>query len=295
MRSRDKRKNIEEANKRLEESYLKSKGLVKEENVISNFIKKVFSKIKPESEEEKPVLQKVVQNAEEIQAKVEAEAKRNVEDKNELVKFNEKLINDTNLQNTFAKFLEIYHKYDSYWHYAQAHEGAYAENIYKDELDSIKNTLFSLVKKLGLNSEILARISEYTLAKESGEFLKSRGDLYNKYNPYGKKEVSESLKYRKFLKENEDKREKISDFLYSDEIMQDTGVTNFTTCDEDDWEKVKNYIDGKGINGVTGKAVFLNRNEDVTEKEFDEYYNEWVNYIEDERNLENMNKMDRVW
>jgi len=99
-------------------------------------------------------------------------------------------------------------------------------------------------------------------------------------------------KHRRILKENEDKKEKINDFFYSDEIKQDTGVTSFTTCDEDDWDKVKNYIGGKGINGVTGKQVFLNKNEDITEEEFDKYYDEWLDYIEDERADESRNQQD---
>jgi hypothetical protein len=94
------------------------------------------------------------------------------------------------------------------------------------------------------------------------------------------------------LQENENSKEKIYDFLYSNEIMQDTGVTSFTTCDENDWEKVKNYINGKGINGTTGKQSFLANNEDVTEEEFDKYYDEWLDYIEDQRADESRNQQD---
>ena len=99
-------------------------------------------------------------------------------------------------------------------------------------------------------------------------------------------------KYRRSLKENEAKKEKIFDFLYSDEIQQNTGVTSFTTCDEDDWDKVKEYINGRGINGVTGKQIFLNKNEDVTEEEFDKYYDEWLDNIEDQRADESRNQQD---
>ena len=72
-------------------------------------------------------------------------------------------------------------------------------------------------------------------------------------------------------------------------------MTSFTTCDEDDWDKVKNYISGKGINGVTGKAYFLNNNEDITEEEFDKYYDEWLDYIEEQRGYEDMNQQDMNW
>lgn len=99
-------------------------------------------------------------------------------------------------------------------------------------------------------------------------------------------------KYRRSLKENENIKDKIYDFLYSDEIQQNTGVTSFTTCDEDDWEKVKNYINGRGINGVTGKQSFLANNEDVTEQDFDKYYDEWLDYIEDQRADESRNQQD---
>ena len=99
-------------------------------------------------------------------------------------------------------------------------------------------------------------------------------------------------KYRRSLKENENIKDKIYDFLNSDEIEQDTGVTSFTTCDEDDWEKVKNYINGRGINGITGKQSFLANNEDVTEQDFDKYYDEWLDYIEDQRADESRNQQD---
>ena len=102
-------------------------------------------------------------------------------------------------------------------------------------------------------------------------------------------------RHRRLLKEDEAKKSKVYDFLYSDEIQQYTGVTSFTTCDGEDWDKVKEYINGKGIDGVTGKQVFLNRNEDVTEEEFDKYYEEWLDYIEDERNMESMNQQDMNW
>jgi len=99
--------------------------------------------------------------------------------------------------------------------------------------------------------------------------------------------------YSHFINESEDTiKERIYDYLYSNNISQDTGVTSFTTCDEDDWEKVKNYINGKGINGVTGKQSFLANNEDVTPQQFDKYYDEWLDYIEDERNMESRNQQD---
>ena len=132
--------------------------------------------------------------------------------------------------------------------------------------------------------------------EKAGFYFRCTKDFFDKVP----NEVSESKRF-KYLKtfesfsinENtDDKKGKVYDFLYSNELQQDTGVTTFTTCDEGDWDKVKNYISGKGINGVTGKAYFLNNNEDITETEFDKYYNEWLDYIEDERNMESINQRD---
>ena len=114
-------------------------------------------------------------------------------------------------------------------------------------------------------------------------------DEINRLDELDNKIVAKMLRK---LNENQDAEEKVTDFLYSDDIKQYTGVTSFTTCDEDDWEKVKNYIAGKGINGVTGKASFLKDNPDVTEQDFDKYYDEWLDRIEDDRGFENMNQQD---
>jgi len=135
------------------------------------------------------------------------------------------------------------------------------------------------------------------------------GDSYAVVIPNTKTEVAEKIKqpvneqFRRmqklagiitetYLKENESVKDKIYDFLNSDELRRDTGVTSFTISDEDDWDRVKEYINGKGINGVTAKQVFLNRNKDVSEQDFDKYYDEWLDYIEDERGYESMNQQD---
>lgn len=99
---------------------------------------------------------------------------------------------------------------------------------------------------------------------------------------------------KKMLSENEDIKEKVYSYLNSNEIMQFTGVTSFTTCNEDDWEKVKKYIEGYPNNrfSSSGKQSFLANNEDVTEQDFDKYYDEWLDYIEDERNMESRNQQD---
>jgi len=101
-------------------------------------------------------------------------------------------------------------------------------------------------------------------------------------------------KHRRMLNENEDIKEKVYNYLNSNEIMQFTGVTSFKTCDEDDWEKVKKYIEGNPNNrfSSSGKQGFLANNEDVTEQDFDKYYDEWLDYIEDERNMESRNQQD---
>lgn len=109
------------------------------------------------------------------------------------------------------------------------------------------------------------------------------------------KHIKDFRIFGKRLNESVDAKEKVYDFLYSDEIKQFTGVTSFETCPEDHWDHVKDYIDGKGINGLTGKRDFLNRNKDVTEGEFDKYYEEWVDYIEEQRGYESMNQQDMNW
>ena len=141
--------------------------------------------------------------------------------------------------------------------------------------------------------------------EKAGFYFKCTKEFFDKVP----NEVSESKRF-KYLKtfesfsinENTDDKKDpvavksiVSNFLDSDEVKQDTGVTSFTTCDEDDWDKVKNYISGKGINGVTGKAYFLNNNEDITEEEFDKYYDEWLDNIEEQRGYEDMNQQDMNW
>lgn len=102
--------------------------------------------------------------------------------------------------------------------------------------------------------------------------------------------------YTHFINESEDTiKEKVTDYFYSGDVEQTTGVTSFTTCDEGDWEKVKNYINGKGINGVTGKQSFLFNNKDVTEEQFDKYYDQWLDDIEEQRGYEDMNQQDMNW
>lgn len=94
------------------------------------------------------------------------------------------------------------------------------------------------------------------------------------------------------LTENQAAKDKVLDFLYSDEIKQDVGVSDYVMSDDSDWDRVKDYINGKGISGVTAKQVFLNRNKDVSEQDFEKYYDEWLDYIEDERNMESRNQQD---
>ena len=137
---------------------------------------------------------------------------------------------------------------------------------------------------------------DYKVEKQGDNFKLSLAEgLLNEAEDIFKNVDKVLNRHRRLLKEDEAKKSKVYDFLYSDEIQQYTGVTSFTTCDGEDWDKVKEYINGKGIDGVTGKQVFLNRNEDVTEEEFDKYYEEWLDYIEDERNMESMNQQDMNW
>ena len=101
-------------------------------------------------------------------------------------------------------------------------------------------------------------------------------------------------KTKQVLKAMENAKIKVLNYLFSDQLERETGVTSFTTCDESDWEKVKTHIEGYPNNkfSVSGKQYFLYNNEDVSEEDFDKYYNKWVEYIEDERADEARNRED---
>jgi len=92
-------------------------------------------------------------------------------------------------------------------------------------------------------------------------------------------------KTKQILKAMENAKIKVLNYLFSDQLERETGITSFITCDESDWEKVKTHIEGYPNNkfSMSGKQYFLYNNEDVSEEYFDKYYNKWVEYIEDER------------
>jgi hypothetical protein len=74
-------------------------------------------------------------------------------------------------------------------------------------------------------------------------------------------------------------------YEYIEDVRQHTGVTSFGTCDEDDWDKVKNYIE-------KDKQTFLNKHPKIQEADFDEYVENWIDKIEDERGFESRNQQD---
>ncbi len=74
-------------------------------------------------------------------------------------------------------------------------------------------------------------------------------------------------------------------YEYLSDVRQFTGVTSFETCDEDDWDKVKNYIE-------KDKKNFLNQHPKIQETNFDEYVENWIDGIEDQRGFESMNQQD---
>jgi len=80
--------------------------------------------------------------------------------------------------------------------------------------------------------------------------------------------------------------EALDKYFNGRDLMQYTGVTSFETCDEDDWDKVKDYVE-------KDKERFLEQNPGVTEAEFNEYMENWINNIEETREMENMNQQDR--
>jgi len=104
---------------------------------------------------------------------------------------------------------------------------------------------------------------------------------------------------KRVLKEEDqenDKEDRVKSFLNDNTIKQETGVWSFTTCDEDEWDTVKKHIVGDGkqnrFSGPTAKQYFLSQNEDITEEEFDRHYDEWVDFIEQDRGFEDMNRQD---
>jgi len=102
---------------------------------------------------------------------------------------------------------------------------------------------------------------------------------------YTKKLVNEVLRrYRKML--NEDNSDILDKYFHGRDLMQYTGVTSFETCDENDWDKVKDYVE-------KDKERFLEQNSELTEQEFDTYMENWIDNIEETRELENMNQQDR--
>jgi len=74
-------------------------------------------------------------------------------------------------------------------------------------------------------------------------------------------------------------------YEYIEDVRQYTGVSSFETCDEDDWDKVKNYIE-------KDKQTFLNKHPKIQEADFDEYVENWIDKIEDERGFESRNQQD---
>jgi hypothetical protein len=127
------------------------------------------------------------------------------------------------------------------------------------------------------------------------------GQTYNiggqeyKINPQGdefklvlaeniEKIVNEALRrYRRML--NEDNSDTLNDYFYGRDLKQYTGVTSFETCDEDDWDKVKDYIE-------KDKSDFLQQHPEITEQEFDNYMENWIDNIEEARGYESRNQQD---
>lgn len=103
--------------------------------------------------------------------------------------------------------------------------------------------------------------------------------IKNELDKFIKKSVNESL--------NQQKEDKLSGLFY-DEAQKFTGVFGYSTCSDDDWDRVKDYIKKE-------KDTFLNNNSDVSQEEFDEYYDKFIDYIEDERSLESRNQQDLNW
>jgi len=104
-------------------------------------------------------------------------------------------------------------------------------------------------------------------------------------SPLLKESVNKALRrYRRML--NEDNSDILDKYFHGRDLMQYTGVTSFETCDEDDWDKVKDYVE-------KDKERFLEQNSELTEQEFDTYMENWIDNIEETRELENMNQQDR--
>ena len=84
---------------------------------------------------------------------------------------------------------------------------------------------------------------------------------------------------------NEDNSDTLDNYFSGRDLKQYTGVTSFEMCDEDDWDKVKNYVE-------KDKENFLEQHPEVTEQEFDNYMENWIDNIEDARGYESRNQQD---
>ena len=101
---------------------------------------------------------------------------------------------------------------------------------------------------------------------------------------------------RKYLVENKitsnsrlltEETEDLDDIFYEylSDVRQYTGVTSFETCDEDDWDKVKEYVE-------KDKQNFLEKHPGIQPNDLEEYIENWVDRIEDQRGYESMNQQD---
>ena len=160
-----------------EAQYNSKKSLIENqlnENKIGDIIKKVFSKAK--KQEDKPVDDKIIQQADAIAAQAEQEAAKKKKEE-DLAKFTAELDKNQRLQELLEAYLEILHEYDSLERYSEMQYGSFKPDpTLQSSLTNAKNKLYDYSKSRGIDPESISSIF-YSLQgalKKAKEATKAR-------------------------------------------------------------------------------------------------------------------------
>jgi hypothetical protein len=160
-----------------EAQYNKKKSLIENqlsENKIGDLIKKVFSK--SEKQEDKPIDDKITQQADAIVAQAEREAaqKKKAED---LAKFTTELDKNQRLQELLEAYLEVMHEYDSLERFDTMQHGSFnPPQALESSLTTAKNNLYNYAKSKGIDTDSISGIfySLQDTLKKAKEATKAR-------------------------------------------------------------------------------------------------------------------------
>jgi hypothetical protein len=162
-----------------ETQYNQKKSLIENqlnENKIGDIIKKVFSKAK--KQEDKPVDNKIIQQADAIAAQAEQEAAKKKKEE-DLAKFTAELDKNQRLQELLEAYLEIMHDYDSQERFNDLQYGIGSfepDPTLQSSLTNAKNKLYDYSKSRGIDPESISSIF-YSLQgalKKAKEATKAR-------------------------------------------------------------------------------------------------------------------------